>query len=371
MLFEMFLRINQAPFEVEEGILLVGPDTELRMMRSGSATPEGQGVFTFIMDSVSLNDRGEYGLYAILGSSGGVFGDEYGIYRVGANSTEKIARTSDPLPGGRGEFQDFTGPSLNNQGEAAFTAWLAGTGTRGDRGIYLWTADRLVELARQFDPSPDGVGKFVIPDTVGIADFSGLFVPVVNDRGDVLFKAMFSGGEDDSYVEEGFILVARDGTRHLVARVNQALEGSHVVDLGIAGESESSVSASMAALNGSGRVAFRATLSDGRQGIFLWSSGAVEPPHLLEAPRISRISRQGERVAIQLPSQVGFEYVLQVRESLETGQWLEIGPPQTGTGQMLEFTVNLTGGRNTEFFRVSVFPVLAGTPSPAKNYGSY
>ena len=98
-------------------------------------------------------------------------------------------------------------------------------------------------------------------------------------------------------------------------------------------------------INEVGQVALRATLADGREGVFLW-----KPP----GPRV-RFSRiDGDDVILTIPSSTGSTFQLQWRDSLIQGSWINEGSAIPGDGSEIELRHvggALLGG---QFYRVEI-----------------
>jgi len=117
----------------------------------------------------------------------------------------------------------------------------------------------------------------------------------------------------------------------LIARTGQPLAGSSIVGLALVGNQDSGLDRDCGgrrALNIRGQVAVRATLADGREGVFLWT-----PP----GPRIRFNRVEGNDVVIGVSLSVpNADYQLRRRGALESGSWVDEGGAVAGTGSNIE-----------------------------------
>src|SRR5437899_4634693 len=79
-----------------------------------------------------------------------------------AGTIALVATKGTPSPDGIGEFLSFDiRASLNNAGQAAFSAKLTGTGgTTNDSGIFRGSAANLTVIVREGQLAPDGMNRF-------------------------------------------------------------------------------------------------------------------------------------------------------------------------------------------------------------------
>lgn len=155
-----------------------------------------------------------------------------GVYTGDGGATTKIIGTSS------GSFTQFVLPGINNSGTTAFTAV---TGT-GDTAIYT-SADLT-------NPTVDTSGGF-----------SSFGITSLNNNGLVAFYANTQTG-GGLYMQDGL------GGFITVAQVGQTFQGSTIDSLEFGPQG----------FNDSGQLAFIATLSDGRQGIYRSSIVATPEP---------------------------------------------------------------------------------------------
>ena len=336
-------------------VIFVSNGRTRKLWKRGDPAPDGNGTFAFARNDVLLNNRSEVVFNATMMGTRGGNGDNEGVFRATTNRVTQLIREGQRLPVGNGVFGGgFHLPSVNDQGQMVVFANIAQSGVAGDHGIFMADGTRVTQVARRGDPSPDGKGRFVLePEEEGVYGESEF-----NNRGQVAFKAYF-GSNSGPFNEEGIIFVESDGTRTLIARKGQALAGSAISSLRVLGENDDirpiNRRGGRKALSERGSVVFRATLADGRQGIFVWRKGPESPSFA----GIRIVELLGGSLAFRVPSESGFRYRIQHRSSLSLGTWLDHDrlPPQDGTGAELEFSLPVSLSENGQsFYRLEVTP---------------
>lgn len=172
----------------------------------------------------------------------------------------KIVADGDPSPTGK-VFGNcgFSLPSINNQGEIAFSACFQDDqgGFAGD-GVFVSSEGTLRKIAVGLDPSPVG-GKFafalVPPPRVSM-----------NDNGDVLFMAGQIDPDITAPGRFGLFLVTADGIKKIELSRDTMPNGSRAADNSIG----------LGSLNNKGDVIFSLRLSGKpKSGMFLYSGGQL------------------------------------------------------------------------------------------------
>jgi hypothetical protein len=300
-----------------ESIYLGGRDGLHLIVKNDTAPPEGDGLFRdFALGAV--NNSNLVAFAARLKDTAGGTSDDAGLYLGTTNALYRVAREGDLSPLGR-NWGTFRQPALNDRGEMAILV------TGNSAGIYVFTTNSVAARVPHGTPPPDGQG--------GISLSQGNFPNVaINNRGQVLFQAIISGGPSDQRM--GVFLAEPDGTLHRVARRGQPLLGSTIfqvemTSVGGVVDAGGEDLGSQRALNDAGQVAFWAELADGRDGIFLWS-----PP--VAAPAISSLALEGSDAVVRVSSESGRNYQLQRRGAAGAGVWEGEGEVVAGTGAELE-----------------------------------
>src|SRR6516165_881367 len=136
---------------------------------------------------LASNNRGETAFHATIRRSQ----SEEGIFLAKADGKiARIAIAGDPVPDQAGQliagFGEHPAPVMNDSGNVAFTATLAGG--RGAAGVFLSREGKLQTIASSGMKAPvilGGIGVF--------ADFEAVSI---NDRGDVAFLAWVRHGRE-------------------------------------------------------------------------------------------------------------------------------------------------------------------------------
>jgi hypothetical protein len=145
-----------------------------------NVAPTG-GTFLFFSSPV-MDDDGNVSFFAA--TSGG--SSDFGIYRGDGQNLSTIFAANQAAPGG-GTFVDFSDPIINNKGQVLAQAMLANAS--GPTGLFLSDGIDSVAIARAGEPAPKG-GNY--------SSFFGL--QVLNDRGQIAFSSLLSGGNSRSGV---------------------------------------------------------------------------------------------------------------------------------------------------------------------------
>jgi len=237
------------------GIFRGGGDSLTQIVRAGQSAPDGNGTFSSVFSSFSpsLNNLGQVVFFA--GLAGTSDGSGSGIFLGSGGSLTQIARRGQAAPDGDGWFSDFHNPSLNDLGQVAFRGSLSGS---SNVGVFLGSGGSLTQIARRNQAAPDGNGTFA-------TDFSD---PRLNNFGQVAFRGNLTG--TTSGVSEQGIFRGGDGSLTQIARAGQTAPDTNGVF----------ASFSLLALNNSGQVAFRGTLTGtsggiGELGIFRGNGGGL------------------------------------------------------------------------------------------------
>jgi hypothetical protein len=160
-----------------------------------------------------------------------------GVILKAGSAVLPIAGPGDSAPGG-GMFFSFTQPSLGPQGQVAF---IANASFPSTSGVYLFSNGAITLLIA--NGTQASTGEQVTPG-------SATFTP----SGNLLVSDAFSGT---------LYLFANDTLTRLVGAGDPG-PGGATFTLLLSG-----------AINSSNQVAFQAFLSDGTNGVFLWSNGTV------------------------------------------------------------------------------------------------
>ncbi len=131
------------------------------VVREGQAAPEGNGVFDLI-NFPWINDDRTVAFYTTLRGTTGGSTDNVGIYKGNGGPLTIIARVGDAAPDGNGFFSELNNTlSVNSDGYVAFTASLNGTASAS--GVFLGNGMVTKTIARSGQSRPDGgvFGHFI------------------------------------------------------------------------------------------------------------------------------------------------------------------------------------------------------------------
>lgn len=271
--------VGTASGESGGDIIAIGDGDRLTpIVRRGDAAPDGDGTFFDANPRiVHVNDAGQVSLVARFNGPSGVGGRNAGILIGDGAAQTQIAREEQAAPDGDGVFSSFGLLAVvNESGQVAFAAGLDDTsgGLENDRGIWRGDADSLVEIAREGDAAPDGIG------TLGFFSSVRNTIHVLNDVGQVAFDALFNNTSGGSTDDSG--LLRGDGdTLVLIAREGQLAPDGN----GLLGNSLRS----NPALNNAGQVAFQAGFT-GTSGGLLDDAGILRG----DGTTLLQIARGGE-----------------------------------------------------------------------------
>jgi len=149
------------------GIYLASGSSVALLAKGGQALPDDDGrILTFPSTLPSLNNKGEIAFVAMLTGTAAGNADNLGVYRADTNGLTQLARKAEFVPGGNGRFLDF-GPGqpnavINSNSAVAFLATITGSsgGTADNEAVYLANGTNLVQVARKGQSAPDGNGTF-------------------------------------------------------------------------------------------------------------------------------------------------------------------------------------------------------------------
>jgi hypothetical protein len=238
----------------------------------------------------ALNNAGQTAFRATLTGSGVDSTNDSGIWSEGSGSLALVAREGDQAPGtpdgvNYDDFLDnvqFTtiSPALNNAGQIAFRAKLAGSGVDATNNEGIWSdgSGEMALVARTGHQAPG------TPSSVNYQSFS---LPALNDAGQTAFHAVLTGSGVSDTNDEGIWASDANSALQLIVRTGDALEVAHgdfrtinalsfvgIPPSGSTGNSDGRQSA----FNNFGQLAFAATFTDGTSGIFVSNRVAIPEP---------------------------------------------------------------------------------------------
>jgi hypothetical protein len=217
----------------------------------------------------------------------GTNGGGHAVLRADGATLTIIARNGQPTPDQTATFASLIpgggigdlGVALNNAGQVAFPAVLAGAsvGATNDFGLYRGDgiSANLRQIARKGQPAPESNGKF---ETF----YNNPFV-AINDSGQVAFLAYLSdsGNSHGIYFYDDHLGLGK------VIRSGDPFLGSTVEAVNLS--TSPTLGAEVDGLNNCGQVAFRFALDNGTAGMAIWHAGEI---------RITAIERLGDNIRL-------------------------------------------------------------------------
>jgi hypothetical protein len=303
---------------------VVGPP--FKVADTTTAIPSGTGNFTGFPSGPALS--GSEAAFIANGS-----GAQQGLYTVAVlappqvGSPLRIADTTTAIPGGSGNFTSFGSDQAHPIDPAMSGDRVAfvGSGSGGQQGIYGATVSGVgppIKVADTTTAIPGGGGNF--------ASFGAVSVSAT----DVAFLGHGAGGQAGIYDMTGgqLLKVIAVGDKIGV----KALSGLSFSRGGLSGDP----------------VAFKATFSDGSQGVYTIE---VVPP--ARGLQITATEAIGNDMRLSFNSVAGHNYEIQSRAELSSGTWATLpGGPISATGATAQVTLTNALGQPQQFYRVQMVP---------------
>jgi len=223
-----------------------------KVMVPGDPAPGG-GKFDFAQNPW-INDRGDIAFGAHVAGeeciNPSMFACNESVYLKRANGAiESIAHQGEQGPLSV-RYYFAWGPLLNNRGDLIFMGdLLPSQGLRASRGIFLHSGGLTVPIAVPGDIMPDGRKVLTVNPSLTIGNY------FLNNHGDISFNASLESGESAFYIYS-------QGLLHLAAGTGTVIPGEGAIS------SVGNFLGNGGALNDSGQIFFWATLTDGK-GVLL------------------------------------------------------------------------------------------------------
>ncbi|MEM7809619.1 MAG: choice-of-anchor tandem repeat NxxGxxAF-containing protein [Planctomycetota bacterium] len=238
-----------------------GVGDPIQIARAGQIAPDSVGSFLGFDSNLAINDQGEVAFFAVVAGTGLGTDIVRGIFKGDEQSgLVRIARQGQIAPDGNGALSALDNPVLNNAGQTAFRGSLVGTlgGSTDNGGIFVGDGDTLFQIAREGQSAPASDGS-----VEGV--FSFVSNPALNDLGQVAAYAEIDTQDGDSTGEQTVLFYDPNLGLRSVARTGDRLDGSTITDLLFSAGTFTSKEGS--GLNNLGQVAYAYTLADGRRGV--------------------------------------------------------------------------------------------------------
>jgi hypothetical protein len=261
-----------------QGIWSSGPGSSALIARVGeqaAGVPAGvvYAALDFGIPDFVLNDAGQAAFSAYLTGSGVDVSNRVGIWAQRQGGLELVGRQGTHAPGTPDgvNFVGMYGPALNKFGQTAFLGALTGSGVDATNNFGLWSegSGSLTLVARQGSQAPG------MPDGAVFGGGFSLGGPAFNNAGQTAFASFVTGGGVDS-TNSGGIWLGASGSLALVARSGSPAPGTPT------GVNFATISGHVPALNDAGQLAFKAALTgagvNSTNNFGLWSGapGSLE-----------------------------------------------------------------------------------------------
>jgi hypothetical protein len=265
----------------DRGVWSEGKGSLALVARAGSHAPGTASGVSFGAEwfPLSLNNDGQIAFAATLAGSGVNAMNDTGLWSNGSGALELVARGGSQAPGAASgvSFSGFYGafPLLNNAGQIAVLADLTGSGvdSTNDGGIWLGPAASLQLVAREGTQAPG---------TTSGVNFLDLTEPALNDAGQIAFVGLLTGSSVDETNSIGIWATDATGALQLVARHGDLLEVApsdfRTIDSLTTVVRNGSSDGRPGGFNNLGQVAYWASFTDGSEGIFVSDIVAIPEP---------------------------------------------------------------------------------------------
>jgi len=205
------------------GIWAHRPDTGTALVvRAGDSAPgTASGVTFSAINNPRINNAGNIAFTAAIAGAGVSGTNNGGIWSDGGGAgLGLVARTGDVAPGTDRSFSGFRSLALNGAGQAGFLARLDGPGLPEfqDSGIWLESKDAGLGLVALEGEQAPGVEAGVT--------FSELDAPVLNGVGQLAFLSKTRGPGDELHTGVGIWATDRDGALRLIVRSGEQIDVS-------------------------------------------------------------------------------------------------------------------------------------------------
>ncbi len=245
--------------------------------------------------NVVLNETGQLAFNATLAGAGVDRTNDFGIFGYSDGKVNLIARAGDSVSGFEPDVTfssfggGFGGPVLNNQGQTAFLATMIGTHLDTSNGSGFFL---------ESDGKLNLVARSgdLVPGAKSSVNLGFLFPVVLNDLGQMAFLAGLTGAGVDSTDDRGIFFATSESVRF----VTRSGDTAPVTELGTTYDGFD-----VPTLNDLGQVTFRASLAGSdvdftnQQGFFVETQDSVtslvrwgdEAPTTVAGDRFSNITR--------------------------------------------------------------------------------
>lgn len=238
----------------------------------------GLGNVTFSsFTSFTINNDGNLAFHAKLAGPGVTTANEGSIWVEDGGALQLVARMGDPAPGG-GHYQYIYPPALSGAGEVAFGAFLIqgidGVDFTNDFAIYKYTTPAAsVQLVVR-----DGMDAPGMP--AGVTFVLGVFNPSINDLGQVAFYSSLTGAPIFQFNGDSVWVTNQAGVLTPVVVRGQSIEIApgdfrtiNSCGAYLVPNASAAQTGQIYQLNNNGQICVNAVLSDGTSALYVASFG--------------------------------------------------------------------------------------------------
>jgi hypothetical protein len=241
----------------------------VRVNSGGITEPPGASYSSF--SEPVINSSGHVAFAAELALIGDVTAaNSRGVWLHDGVNGDAIVRSGSPAPGiAAGLFSSFAAPLLNDADQLLVAATLAesvgGVTPQNSQGLWVVESGGGTLLAR--------TGSMNVPDVPG-ASFTSFGSLAFNELGVAAVQANLSNVAPGA--DQGLWLLNAEGGGTLVARTGDVVGSRTIASLEFTGGSGGG-DGRQRALNSSGQLVYKATFTNGDEGLFLYSPPVTSP----------------------------------------------------------------------------------------------
>jgi hypothetical protein len=211
-------------------------------------------------------------------------GSQPGVWSEAGGTLHLVSRLGLTAPGTGNTFIDFHQPTLNDSGQTAFIADVGGSSSSNE-GIWLESNGVLELVVREGQAAPGTNSGVVFSFNIATQPKLTISPVVLNDRGQLAFKANLTGTGVDASNDVGIWATNLDGTLTLIAREGDSIDVDDgagvdfrtITSLDFASASGGSVGSEIG-FNDYGQLVFSAGFSSGA-GVFVANQVQVPSWH--------------------------------------------------------------------------------------------
>lgn len=234
-------------------------------VREGDPAPGCKSAETFSgFGDPMLSGKGDVAFIGFLRGSGIKANNDSGLWLTRGSKTQLIAREGAQIPGMKIEFGAMSSPVLNQKGEIAFFSTLQGSGVKTNNDTCIWAGQpgSLGIVAREAEGAP-GTSKGQV--------FASFYRPVLNDSGQVAFRATLTGTGVSTQNSIGIWMEGKKGLELVVRQGTPAPDTGSGVNYNVLGDPS---------INNAGALAFTSSLSgkvnsSNNRGLFQGAPGKI------------------------------------------------------------------------------------------------